>query len=249
MCGRVGSAKRMQEILRNCYKLISIWIKKFLGGKKYCTKIKRAEALFFVYNYYLTKSHKCAIINLDPPLGGRRSRNSHYTTSFKKSQIKSHRQIAQSFFPKSLFFVQPAQLWLPSGPRHLMQPTYATPFAWQPGPGRICPPRRQKVGPSKIFLLIGRPARRVKFPIWPQHCYKLGLSKTCFAHSLLWKNWSNSRDRTSPVEQSLPLLKVCPFWILRGKLIYVLNFDIIILNPKGKNRERPGRIKVSCCPV
>ena len=175
MCGRVGSAKRMQEILRNCYKLISIWIKKFLGGKKYFTKIKRAEALFFVYNYYLTKPHKCAIINLDPPLGGRRSRNSHYTTSFKKSQIKSHRPIAQSFFPKSLFFVQPAQPWPPSGPRHLMQPTYATPFAWQPGPGRICPPRRQKVGPSKIFLPIGRPARRVKFPIWPQHCYKLGL--------------------------------------------------------------------------
>lgn len=104
MCGRVGSAKRMQEILRNYYKLISIWIKKFLGEKKYFTKIKRAEALFFVYNYYLTKPHKCAIINLDPPLGGRRSRNSHYTTSFKKSQIKSHRRIAQSFFPKSLFF-------------------------------------------------------------------------------------------------------------------------------------------------
>lgn len=152
MCGRVGSAKRMQEILRNCYKLISIWIKKFRGGKKYCIKIKRAEALFFVYNYHLTKPHKCDIINLDPPLGGRRSRNSHYTTSFKKSQIKSHRQTAQSFFPKSLFFVQPAQPWLPSEPRHLMQPTYATPFAWQPGPGRICPPRRQKVGPSKIFF-------------------------------------------------------------------------------------------------
>lgn len=41
---------------------------------------------------------------LDPPLGGRRSRNSHYTTSFKKSQIKSSCRIAQSFFPKSLFF-------------------------------------------------------------------------------------------------------------------------------------------------
>nr|DAE79723.1 MAG TPA: hypothetical protein [Caudoviricetes sp.] len=57
----------------------------------------------------MTKPHKCGIINLDPPLGGRRSRNSHYTTSFKKSQEKSSRRIAQSFFPKSLFFVQPAQ--------------------------------------------------------------------------------------------------------------------------------------------
>lgn len=55
---------------------------------------------------------------------------------------------------------------------------YATRFVWQPGPGRICPPRRQKVGPSKIFLPIGRPARRVNFPIWPQHCYKLGLLPT-----------------------------------------------------------------------
>ena len=30
-------------------------------------------------------------------------------------------------------------------------------------------------------------------------------------------------------------MKVYPFRILRGKLIYILNFDIIILNPKGKN--------------
>ena len=176
MCGQVGSAKRTQETLQSCYKLISIWIKKFLGGKKYFTKIKRAEALFFVYNYHLTKPHKCAIINLDPPLGGRRSRNSHYTTSFKKSQIKSSRRIAQSFFPKSLFFVQPAQP--ASAGVSPTQSPYATPFVWQPGPGRICPPRRQKVGPPKIFLPIGRPARRVNFPIWPQHCYKLGLLPT-----------------------------------------------------------------------
>lgn len=211
MCGRVGSAKKMQEILRNCYKLISIWIEKFLGGKKYFTKIKRAGALFFVYNYHLTKLHKCAIINLDPPLGGRRSRNSHYTTSFKKSQIKSHRQIAQSFFPKSHSFCATCTTNRPSRPHCPVQPSYATPFVWQPGPGRICPPRRQKVGPPKIFLPIGRPARRVNFPIWPPSCYKLGLSKTSFAHSLLWKIWSNSKDRTSPVEQSLPLSKVCPF--------------------------------------
>ena len=142
MCGRVGSARKMQEILRNCYKLISIWIEKFLGGKKYFTKIKRAGALFFVYNYHLTKPHKCAIINLDPPLGGRRSRNSHYTTSFKKSQIKSHRQITQSFFPKSHSFCAICTTDRPSRPHCPVQPSYATSFVWQPGPGRICPPRR-----------------------------------------------------------------------------------------------------------
>ena len=178
MCGQVGSAKRTQEILQSCYKLISIWIEKFLGGKKYFTKIKRAEALFFVYNYHLTKPHKCAIINLDPPLGGRRSRNSHYTTSFKKSQIKSSRQIAQSFFPKSHSFCATCTTDRPSRPHDPIQSPYATPFVWQPGPGRICPPRRQKVGPPKIFLPIGRPAHRVNFPIWPQHCYKLGLLPT-----------------------------------------------------------------------
>lgn len=133
---------------------------------------------------------------LDPPLGGRRSRNSHYTTSFKKSQIKSSRRIAQSFFPKSLFFVQPAQPASAGAPP--TQSPYATPFVWQPGPGRICPPRRKEVGPSKIFLSIGRPARRVNFPIWPQHCQELGLSKTCFAQlSLLEKLVQQQRQNES----------------------------------------------------
>lgn len=172
----VRAGRLSEKDARNIAKLLQIdfdlnkkipWWK-----KKYFTKIKRAEALFFVYNYHLTKPHKCAIINLDPPLGGRRSRNSHYTTSFKKSQIKSSRRIAQSFSRNLFFFVQPAQS-APAG----VSP-YATPFVWQPGPGRICPPRRQKVGPSKIFLPIGRPARRVNFPIWPPVCYKLSLLPT-----------------------------------------------------------------------
>ena len=178
MCGRVGSVKRTQEILRNCYKLISIWIKKFHGGKKYCTKIKRAEALFFVYNYYLTKSHKYAIINLDPPLGGRRSRNSHYTTSFKKSQIKSHRQIAQSFFPKSLFFCATcttltALRAAPPDATHICDP-----FCLAARARAHMPAAPAESWPLKIFLPIGQPARRVKFPIWPWHCYKLGLLPT-----------------------------------------------------------------------
>lgn len=107
---------------------------------------------------------------LDPPLGGRRSRNSYYTISFKKSQIKSSRRITQSFFPKSLFFCATRLCG-----RTPTQPPYATPFVWQPGPGRICPPRRKEVDPSKIFLPVWQPASRVNFPIWPQHCYKLGL--------------------------------------------------------------------------
>ena len=110
---------------------------------------------------------------LDPPLGGRRSRNSHYTISFKKSQEKSSRQIAQSFFPKSLFFCATRLCG-----RTPTQSPYATHFVWQPGPGRICPPRRKEAGPSKIFLPVWRPARRVNFPIWPQHCYKLSLLPT-----------------------------------------------------------------------
>lgn len=108
----VRAGRLSEKDARNIAKLLQIDFdlnKKFLGGKKYFTKIKRVEALFFVYNYHLTKPHKCAIINLDPPLGGRRSRNSHYTTSFKKSQIKSHRQIARSFSRNHTLFVQPAQ--------------------------------------------------------------------------------------------------------------------------------------------
>ena len=162
MCGRVGSAKRMQEILRNCYKLISIWIKKFLGGKKYSTKIKRAEALFFVYNYYLTKPHKCDIINLDPPLGGRRSRNSHYTTSFKKSQIKSHRQIAQSFFPKSLFFVQPAQPAPAVVPQ--LSPHMRPLLLGSPGPGAYARRAGRKLAPQKIFYPLGDRRAALIFP-------------------------------------------------------------------------------------
>lgn len=103
----VRAGRLSEKDARNIAKLLQIDFdlnKKIPWWKKYFTKIKRAGALFFVYNYYLTKPHKCAIINLDPPLGGRRSRNSHYTTSFKKNQIKSHCQTAQSFFPKSHSF-------------------------------------------------------------------------------------------------------------------------------------------------
>lgn len=168
MCGRVGSAKKMQKVLQECYKLISIWIKKFPGGKKYFTKIKRADALFFVYNYYLTKPHKCGIINLDPPLGGRRSRNSHYTISFKKSQIKSSRRIAQSFFPKSLFFVQsaqPASAGVPQLSPHMRPLLFGS-----PGPGAYARRAGRKLAPQKFFLPVWRPARRVNFPIWPRYC-------------------------------------------------------------------------------
>lgn len=103
----VRAGRLSEKDARNIAKLLQINFdlnRKIPWWKKIFHKNQRAGALFFVYNYHLTKPHKCAIINLDPPLGGRRSRNSHYTTSFKKSQIKSSRRITQSFFPKSLFF-------------------------------------------------------------------------------------------------------------------------------------------------
>lgn len=172
----VRAGRLSEKDARNIAKLLQIDFdlnRKIPWWKKIFHKNQRAGALFFVYNYHLTKPHKCAIINLDPPLGGRRSRNSHYTTSFKKSQIKSHCQIAQSFFPKSHSFCATCTTRLCG--RTPAHSPYATHFVWQPGPGRICPPRRQKVGPSKFFLPIGRPARRVNFPIWPPLCYKLSL--------------------------------------------------------------------------
>lgn len=104
----VRAGRLSEKDARNIAKLLQIDFdlnKKIPWWKKNISqKLRGQKPSFFVYNYYLTKPHKCAIINLDPPLGGRRSRNSHYTTSFKKSQIKSSRRIAQSFFPKSLFF-------------------------------------------------------------------------------------------------------------------------------------------------
>lgn len=150
----VRAGRLSEKDARNIAKLLQIDFdlnRKIPWWKKIFHKNQRAGALFFVYNYHLTKPHKCAIINLDPPLGGRRSRNSHYTTSFKKNQIKSHRQIAQTFFPKSHSFCATCTTDRPSRPHDPIQSPYATPFVWQPGPGRICPPRRQKVGPSKFF--------------------------------------------------------------------------------------------------
>lgn len=92
---------------------------------------------------------------------------------FQKKSRKIFSSNCTIFFPEISFFCATCLCG-----RTPTQPPYATPFVWQPGPGRICPPRRQKVGPSKIFLPIGRPARRVNFPIWPQHCYKLSLLPT-----------------------------------------------------------------------
>lgn len=55
----VRAGRLSEKDARNIAKLLQIDFdlnkKKFLGGKKYFTKIKRAGALFFVYNYYLTK--------------------------------------------------------------------------------------------------------------------------------------------------------------------------------------------------
>lgn len=96
---------------------------------------------------------------LDPPLGGRRSRNSHYIISFKKSQEKSSRRIAQSFFPKSLFFCATRLCG-----RTPTQSPYAAPFVWQPGPGRICPPRRKEVAPQKFFYRFGDRRVALIFP-------------------------------------------------------------------------------------
>ena len=126
----------------------------------------------------MTKPHKCAIINLDPPLGGRRSRNSHYTTSFKKSQIKSHRHIAQTFFPKSHSFCATcttltAFRTAPPDATPICDPFYLAARA-----RAHMPAAPAESWPSKIFLPIGRPARRVNFPIWPPSCYKLGLLPT-----------------------------------------------------------------------
>ncbi len=89
---------------------------------------------------------------------------------FQKKSNKIFSSNCTIFFPEISFFCATR----PCG-RTPTQPPYATPFVWQPGPGRIYPPRRKGVGPSKIFLPVWRPAHRVNFPIWPQHCYKLGL--------------------------------------------------------------------------
>lgn len=102
---------------------------------------------------------------LDPPLGGRRSRNSHYTISFKKSQIKSSRRIAQSFFPKSLFFVQPAQPASAGVPQ--LSPHMRPLLFGSPGPGAYARRAGMKLAPQKFFYRFGD--RRVAL-IFPYGC-------------------------------------------------------------------------------
>lgn len=99
---------------------------------------------------------------LDPPLGGRRSRNSHYTTSFKKSQIKSSRRIAQSFFPKSLFFVQPAQPASAGVPQ--LSPHMRPLLFGSPGPGAYARRAERKLAPQKFFYRFGDRRVAVIFP-------------------------------------------------------------------------------------
>lgn len=99
---------------------------------------------------------------LDPPLGGRRSRNSHYTTSFKKSQIKSSRRIVQSFFPKSLFFVQPAQPASAGVPQ--LSPHMRPLLFGSPGPGAYARRAGRKLAPRKIFYRFGDRRVALIFP-------------------------------------------------------------------------------------
>lgn len=99
---------------------------------------------------------------LDPPLGGRRSRDSHYTTSFKKSQIKSSRRIAQSFFPKSLFFVQSAQ---PASAGVLQLSPHMRPILFgSPGPGAYARRAGMKLAPQKFFYRFGDRRVALIFP-------------------------------------------------------------------------------------
>lgn len=62
----VRAGRLSEEDARSIARMLQIDFdlnKKIPWWKKYFTKIKRAEALFFVYNYYLTKPHKCSIIS------------------------------------------------------------------------------------------------------------------------------------------------------------------------------------------
>lgn len=99
---------------------------------------------------------------LDPPLGGRRSRNSHYTISFKKSQEKSSRQIAQSFFPKSLFFVQPAQPVSAGVPQ--LSPHMRPILFGSPGPGAYARRAGRKLAPQNFFYPLGDRRVALIFP-------------------------------------------------------------------------------------
>lgn len=99
---------------------------------------------------------------LDPPLGGRRSRNSHYTISFKKSQEKSSRRIAQSFFPKSLFFVQPAQPASAGVPQ--LSPHMRPLLFGSPGPGAYARRAERKLAPQKFFYRFGDRRVALIFP-------------------------------------------------------------------------------------
>ena len=96
---------------------------------------------------------------LDPPLGGRRSRNSHYTISFKKSQEKSSRQIAQSFFPKSLFFCATRLCG-----RTPTQPHMRPLLFGSPGPGAYARRAGRKLAPQKFFYQFGDRRVALIFP-------------------------------------------------------------------------------------
>lgn len=99
---------------------------------------------------------------LDPPLGGRRSRNSYYTISFKKSQIKSSRRITQSFFPKSLFFVQPAQPASAGVPQ--LSPHMRPLLFGSPGPGAYARRAGRKLTLQKFFYRFGNRRVALIFP-------------------------------------------------------------------------------------
>lgn len=81
---------------------------------------------------------------------------------FQKKSRKIFSSNCTIFFPEISFFCATCTTRLYG--RTPTQPPYAIPFVWQPGPGRICPPRRKEVGPSKIFYRFGDRRVAVIFP-------------------------------------------------------------------------------------
>lgn len=93
---------------------------------------------------------------------------------FQKKSNKIASSNCTIFFPEISFFLcnlHNPLLWAcPQLSPHMRPLLFGS-----PGPGAYARRAGRKSALQKFFLPIGRPARRVNFPIWPPLCYKLSL--------------------------------------------------------------------------
>ena len=131
---------------------------------------------------------------------------------FQKKSNKIASSNCTIFFPEIALFLCNLHNWPPPRGRAVQFSPHMRPLLFgSPGPGAYARRAGRKLALQKFFYPSGDRRAALIFPYGRHFATNLDWAKQVLLTLSSEKNWSNSKDRTSPVEQSLPLSKVCPF--------------------------------------